>query len=74
MAPLSIDTVPMNPTVQATEMRSTVSATPAPVSTRDWVTFSEPSLLPLITSARTCPLRALVRNWRPSEVSIRSAA
>ncbi len=48
--------MPMNPTVHEREMRIIVYAKPLAVSTRDWASLSEPSLLPVITSAVACRL------------------
>jgi len=42
-------------------------------STRDSVTFKDPSGLPLITTADAAPLRAFARNSCPSEASMCSA-
>ncbi len=50
------------------------ATTPFAVRTRDCVRCSEPSLLALTTNAVTCFLRACLRNPRPSDASMCSAA
>ena len=47
---------------------------PVAERTRDWVTFSEPSLLPLMTRAVAWPLRSSLRNSRLSDASMCAAA
>lgn len=60
--------------VHASETRIIAAPTPPAVSTRAWVSFSEPFLLALTTKALTCPLRAFLRNPRPSDATMCSAA
>jgi hypothetical protein len=74
LAPFSVETRPMNPTIHERERRMVVAAKPLASSTRDSVSFSEPSALPLTTNASACPLRALRRNSCPSDASMCSAA
>src|SRR4051794_20602616 len=58
----------------ATLTPTTAAPTPLAVTTRDWVSFSEPSALPLMTSAAASPLCAFWRKSRPSDRSVLSAA
>ena len=50
--------MPMNPTIIDVNTPMMAASMPAFVTTRDCVSFSEPSLLPLVTNADTRPLRA----------------
>jgi len=63
----------MNPTVHDSESRIRTDTRSPASSTRDSVIFSDPSGLPLTTTAVAPPLRAFVRNPRPSDASMCSA-
>ena len=63
----------MNPTSQDRERRIRTAMKSLADSTRDSVTFKDPSGLPLITTADAAPLRAFARNSCPSEASMCSA-
>ena len=63
----------MNPIVHERETRIRADVRSPADSTRDSVTFSDPSGLPLTTTAVVPPLRAFVRNPRPSDASMCSA-
>ena len=52
----------MNPTIQDRETRIRTDTRSPASSTRDSVTFSDPSGLPLTTAATAPPLRAVLRN------------
>jgi hypothetical protein len=54
LAPFSDERMPVNPIVTDKAMRTGVYTRPPAVTTRDWVTFSEPFLFSLITSAVAC--------------------
>jgi len=64
----------MNPTMTDIDTRMPAATTAPPVKTRDWVSFNEPSRLPLTTRALAPPVRARLRNPRPSDTSMCSAA
>src|SRR6478735_11541093 len=66
--------MPMNPIRIERLIRITVYTNPLAERTRDWVIFREPSLLAVITKASACPLRCFLRNPRPSDATMRSAA
>ncbi len=63
----------MNPTTHDSETRISVYMKSPADSTRDTVTLSDPSGLLLTTTAVVPPLRASVRNPRPSDASMCSA-
>ena len=73
LAPFNADIVPSRPAIMATLTPTTAAPTPLAVTTRDWVSFREPSALPLITRAAASPAWAFWRNSRPSARSMRSA-
>lgn len=55
----------MNPIAIDKGVRLSVYTKPPAVTTRDWVTSSEPSLLALITSAVTVVLAVLLAKYSP---------
>jgi hypothetical protein len=63
----------MNPIAQERDRRITVDIRSPADKTRDSVTFSDPSGLPLTTTAVVPPLRAFLRNSRPSDATMCSA-
>ncbi len=73
LAPRSDESMPMKPIATDREIRIPVYTTPPADRTRDWVSFSDPSSLPLTTRAVACPLRCSLRNPRPSDATMCSA-
>jgi hypothetical protein len=73
-APRSDESMPMKPIATDREIRIPVYTTPLADRTRDWVSLSDPSSLLLITRAVACPLRCFLRNPRPSDATMCSAA
>jgi hypothetical protein len=74
LTPFRVESVPQNPTIHDTEIRRSAAVRSPTLRTRDSVSFSEPSLFPLTMKAVAPPLRAFLRNPRPSESSMCSAA
>jgi len=74
LAPRSDESMPMKPITTDREIRIPVYTTPLADRTRDWVSFSDPSSLLLIRRAVACPLRCFLRNSRPSDATMCSAA
>ena len=61
LAPFNAESVPTSPAIMAALTPTTAAPTPLAVTTRDCLSFSEPSALPLITRAVASPLWAF---WR----------
>jgi hypothetical protein len=69
-APFSMENRLRNPITQDSEKRIRVAFKSLADSTRDSVTFSDPSGLPRTTTAVVPPLRAFMRNPAPSDASM----
>ena len=63
----------MNPAIHARETRIKTDTRSLADSTRDSVTFSDPSGLPLTTTAIAPPLGAFLPNPRPTDATMCSA-